>query len=184
MSHQRLGRPLEEKVNFCGEKAGFSFGFSNVHILKSLRQIQMFSDRVCQFFPKSHLEFFVFIEVSCFYISSCNWYWEPYSHKMLPVRMYMAMHPFDWKFCSVVWLCICCRQIWPLMFIHFIGLDADFCTDVQEFSPKHTKTWIYGGTFSTSLANIPTLCSHIYFLTLVWSCFQIHHELVHPNNCS
>lgn len=69
MSHQGLGRAPEEKANFCGKKVGFSFGFSNVHILKSLRQVQTFTDQVCQFSPKSHLGFSVFIDVSCFYIA-------------------------------------------------------------------------------------------------------------------
>lgn len=69
LSHQGLGKGPEKMAKFCGKKAGFSFGFRNVHILKSPRQIQIFSDQVCQFFPKSHLGFSVFIDVPCFYIS-------------------------------------------------------------------------------------------------------------------
>ena len=69
VSHQGFGRAPEEKAKFCGKKAGFSFGFSDTHILKPLRQIQTFSHQICQFFPKPHLGFSVFVDASCFYIS-------------------------------------------------------------------------------------------------------------------
>lgn len=101
MSHQRLGRIPEQKAKCHGKKVGFTFGFSNMPVSKSLTQIQTFSNQVCQFFQKTCVGFSVefsftyvfrdapmyifqscfltsvFIDASCFYNSfvTCIGHW-------------------------------------------------------------------------------------------------------------
>lgn len=78
MSHQRLGRVPEQKAKCHGKKVGFSFGFSNMPISKSLTQIQTFSNQVCQFFQKSCVGFsvefsftYVFRDTPMYIFQSC-----------------------------------------------------------------------------------------------------------------
>lgn len=86
-SREGLGRAPEEKVKFCGneKKAGFSFDSSNIPIFKTRRQIQIFSNQVCQFFLKSHLDFLWFR--SCFYISFVTAL-KPRPSKIVNVALY------------------------------------------------------------------------------------------------
>lgn len=113
----------------------------------------------------------------------CKRYWEPCSSKMVAVRVYKAKHPLDWKFCNMLSLHICCMQILPLMLINFIDLHAGFAQMFRS-SLQSTLKLEFMEAYFLWIWQIPTLCCHIYFLTLVWSWFPIYHKLFHPNSCS
>lgn len=112
----------------------------------------------------------------------CKWYWELCCSKIVALWVYKAKHPLDWKFCNMLSLHIYCMQFRPPTLIHFIDLHAGFAQMFRS-SLQSTLKLEFMEAYFLQIWQIPTLCCHIYFLTLVWSRFPIYHKLFHPNSC-